>query len=62
VLPIVFGHIKSNLNERQIYEQIVTEEFNFYAIRELIRDFPNRVFILNTVRKLTNNNMQKIKM
>jgi hypothetical protein len=62
VLPIVFGHIKSNLNERQIYEQIVTEEFNFYVIRELIRDFPNRVFILNTVRKLTNNNMQKIKM
>ena len=62
VLPIVFGHIKSNLNERQIYEQIVAEEFNLYAIRELIRDFPNKVFILNTVRKLTNQNMQKIKM
>ena len=60
VLPIVFGHIKSNLNERQIYEHIVAEEFNLYAIRELIRDFPNKVFILNTVRKLTNPNMQKI--
>ena len=60
VLPIVFGHIKSNLNERQIYEHIVAEEFNLYAIRELIRDFPNKVFILNTVRKLTNQNMQKI--
>ena len=62
VLPIVFGHIKSNLNERQIYEHIVAEEFNLYAIRELIRDFPPKVFILNTVRKLTNQNMQKIRM
>lgn len=62
VLPIVFGHIRSNLNERQIYEHIVAEEFNLYAIRELIRDFPNRVFILNTVRKVTNQNMQQIKM
>lgn len=62
VLPIVFGQIKSNLNERQIYEQIVTEEFNYYTIRELIRDFPNRVFILNTVRKLNNQNMQIIRM
>lgn len=62
VLPIVFGHINSNLNERKIYEQIVAEEFNFYSIRELIRDFPNKVFILNTVRKLTNQNMQKIRM
>lgn len=62
VLPIVFGHIQSNLNERQIYEHIVAEEFNLYAIRELIRDFPNKVFILNTVRKLTNQNMQKIRM
>jgi len=62
VLPIVLGHIKSNLNERQIYEHIEAEEFNLYAIRELIRDFPPKVFILNTVRKLTNQNMQKIRM
>jgi hypothetical protein len=62
VLPIVFGHIQSNFNERQIYKQILADEINFLAIRELIRDYPNKVFIFNTVRKLTNEGMQIIRM
>jgi hypothetical protein len=61
VLPIVFGHIQSNLTERQIYKQILADEINLSAIRDLIRDYPNRVFILNTVRKLTNEGMEIIR-
>ena len=60
VLPIVFGHIQLNFNERQIYKQILADEINLLAIRELIRDYPNKVFILETVRKLTNEGMQRI--
>ena len=62
VLPIVFGHIQLNFNERQIYKQILADEINLLAIRELIRDYPNKVFILETVRKLTNEGMERIEM
>lgn len=62
VLPIVFGRIQSNLNERQIYLKILAEEINLSVVGELIRDYPSKVFIFNTVRKLTNEGMQIIRM
>lgn len=62
VLPMVFGHIQSNLNEREIYLKILAEEINLSVVGELMRDYPNRVFIFNTVRKLTNEGMQIIRM
>jgi hypothetical protein len=62
VLPIVFGHIQSNLNEREIYLKILSEEINLSVVGELMRDYPNKVFIFNTVRKLTNQGMQIIRM
>ena len=62
VLPMVFGHIQSNLNEREIYLKILAEEINLSIVGELMRDYPNKVFIFNTVRKLTNEGMQIIRM
>ena len=60
VLPIVIGQVHSNINEDQTYWQILYDENNIYSLRELIRDYPGKVFILKTIRKLTNSNMQKI--
>jgi hypothetical protein len=60
VLPIVLGQVQSNIDENQVYWQILYNENNIYSLRELIRDYPGKVFILNTVRKLTNQNMLKI--
>ncbi len=62
VLPVIFGHINPNLSERQIYKYILADEVNLLAIRELIRDFPNKVFILNTFRKLRNEGMQDVRL
>ncbi|MEN9959975.1 MAG: hypothetical protein RL045_225 [Bacteroidota bacterium] len=60
VLPIVYGLIQTNLNERQIYLKILAEEINLSVVGELMRDYPNQLFIFNTFRKLSNRGMQTI--
>jgi hypothetical protein len=60
VLPIVYGHIQSNLNERQVYMKILADEINLSVVSELMRDKPNKVFIFNTYRRLSNHGMQTI--
>lgn len=62
VLPLVFGFIKPNLNEREIYLKILADEINLSVVGELMRDYPNKVFIFNSYRNLTNQGMQIIRM
>lgn len=62
VLPIVFGHIQSNVKDNEIYLKILADEINLSVVGELIREYPNKVFIFNTYRDLTNEGMQIIRM
>ncbi len=60
IIPIIYGYIQPNLNERTLYKKILADEVNLGMASELMRDYPNRVFILNTWRRMSNHGMESI--